>query len=53
MSISKTTKGYTLRWYDVGGRERQRTYKGVTRDEARTHRARHPGRARSRREPPG
>ena len=36
MSFTKTTKGYTIRWYDVGGRERQRTYKGITRDEART-----------------
>jgi integrase len=36
MAIYKTPKGYTLRWYDVGGRERQRTYKGITRDEART-----------------
>jgi integrase len=34
MAIYKTTKGYTLRWYDVDGRERQRTYKGITRDEA-------------------
>ena len=36
MSITKTTKGYTVRFYDADGRERQRTYKGVTRDEART-----------------
>jgi integrase len=36
MSLYKTTKGYTVRWYDVDGRDRQRTYKGVTRDEART-----------------
>ena len=36
MSITKTTKGYTIRWYDVDGRERQRTYKGIGREEART-----------------
>jgi integrase len=36
MAIYKTTKGYTIRWYDVDGRERQRTYKGVSRDEVRT-----------------
>jgi hypothetical protein len=34
MAIYKTTKGYTLRWYDADGLERQRTYKGITRDEA-------------------
>ena len=28
MAIYKTTNGYTTRWYDVDGRERQRTYKG-------------------------
>jgi integrase len=36
MAIYKTTKGYTIRWYDVDGRERQRTYKGIGREEART-----------------
>jgi len=36
VAIYKTIKGYTIRWYDADGRERQRTYKGVTRDEART-----------------
>src|SRR5262244_1840866 len=34
MSVHKTTKGYTIRWYDTDGRERQRTYKGITRNEA-------------------
>jgi len=34
MSITRTTKGYTIRWYDRDGRERQRTYKGVDRQEA-------------------
>src|SRR5262249_42122003 len=34
MSVHKTTKGYTIRWYDVDGRERQRTIKGITRNEA-------------------
>jgi integrase len=34
MSVHKTTKGYTVRWYDSDGRERQRTYKGITRNEA-------------------
>jgi len=34
MAIYKTTKGYSIRWYDADGRERQKTYKGVTRDEA-------------------
>src|SRR5437867_648615 len=36
MSITRTTNGYTIRWYDVDGRERQRTYKGISREEART-----------------
>jgi integrase len=36
MAIYRTTKGYTIRWYDVDGRERQRTYKGISREEART-----------------
>lgn len=34
MSITRTTKGYTIRWYDRDGRERQRTYKGIDRPEA-------------------
>src|SRR5262245_61617585 len=35
--ITRTKKGgYTIRWYDVDRRERQRTYRGITRDEART-----------------
>ena len=34
MAIYKTSKGYTIRWYDSEGRERQQTYKGVGRDEA-------------------
>jgi integrase len=34
MAIYKTTKGYTIRWYDGDGREHQKTYKGVTREEA-------------------
>jgi integrase len=34
MAIYKTRKGYTVRWYDADGRERQQTYKGITRDEA-------------------
>jgi integrase len=34
--ISKATKGYTVRWYDVDGRERQQTFKGITREEAKT-----------------
>jgi integrase len=34
MSITRTKKGYTIRWYDVDGRERQRTYKGIDRPEA-------------------
>src|SRR3989442_965136 len=34
MSLTHTTKGYTIRWYDRDGRERQRTYKGVDRQEA-------------------
>ncbi|HEV8642368.1 MAG TPA: site-specific integrase [Methylomirabilota bacterium] len=33
--ITKTTKGYTIRWYDADGQERQRTYKGIDRDEAK------------------
>ena len=36
MSIYKTPKGYSVRWYDADGRERQRTYKGITRNEATT-----------------
>jgi integrase len=35
MSITKVTKGYTIRWYDADGRERQQTYKGIDREEAR------------------
>jgi integrase len=34
VSITRTRKGYTIRWYDVDGRERQRTYKGIDRPEA-------------------
>jgi integrase len=34
MAVYKTTKGYSIRWYDSDGRERQRTYKGITRNEA-------------------
>jgi integrase len=34
MAIYKTRKGYTLRWYDADGRERQQTYKGIAREEA-------------------
>src|SRR5262245_65065101 len=36
MAISKASKGYTIRWYDADGRERQQTYKGITREEAKT-----------------
>jgi integrase len=34
LAIYKSSKGYSIRWYDADGRERQKTYKGVTRDEA-------------------
>jgi integrase len=34
MAIYKTRKGYTVRWYDADGRERQQTSKGITREEA-------------------
>jgi integrase len=34
VSITRTTKGYTIRWYDRDGRERQRTYRGIDRQEA-------------------
>jgi hypothetical protein len=34
MSLYKTSKGYCIRYYDGDGRERQRTYKGVTREQA-------------------
>jgi integrase len=37
MSVHKTTKGYTIRYYDADGRERQLTYKGITRNEADQH----------------
>jgi integrase len=34
MAVHKTTKGFSIRYYDSDGRERQRTYKGITRNEA-------------------
>jgi integrase len=34
MAIAKTASGYQLRWYDIDGDFRKKTYKGVTRDEA-------------------
>jgi integrase len=36
MAIYRTTKGYTIRWYDADGCERQQSYKGISREEART-----------------
>ena len=30
----KQAVGYCIRWYDLDGRERQRTIKGITREEA-------------------
>jgi integrase len=36
MAIYKTTRGYTIRYYDADGRERQQTYKGIARKEAKT-----------------
>ena len=34
MAVIKTKTGYQLRWYDIDGRFRKKTYKGITRDEA-------------------
>jgi len=34
MAIYKTSTGYQIRWYDPDGRERKRTYKGISRYEA-------------------
>jgi integrase len=34
MAVIKTKTGYQLRWYDVDGRFREKTYRGITRDEA-------------------
>ena len=34
MAIYKTAGGYSIRFYGADGRERQRTFKGLTRDEA-------------------
>jgi len=34
MAVIKTKTGYQLRWYDIEGRFRKKTYKGIKRDEA-------------------
>src|SRR2546426_4486967 len=34
MAVARTTRGYQVRWYDIEGRFKKKTYKGITRDEA-------------------
>lgn len=34
MAIKKTRSGYQIRWYDSDGRERKRTFKGFSREQA-------------------
>src|SRR5437899_1284495 len=34
MAVARTTRGYQVRWYDVEGRFRKKSYTGITRDEA-------------------
>ena len=31
VAVKKTRTGFQIRWYDTDGRERKRTYKGITR----------------------
>ncbi len=34
MALARTRSGYQVRWYDVEGRFKKKTFKGITRDEA-------------------
>src|SRR6059036_1632662 len=34
MAVARTTRGYQVRWYDIEGRFKKKTFKGITRDEA-------------------
>lgn len=34
MAVIKSKTGYQVRWYDIDGRFRKKTYKGISRDEA-------------------
>src|SRR5262245_32224530 len=34
MAVYKSPKGYTVRYYDADGRERQKTFKGIDREQA-------------------
>src|SRR5207245_6329323 len=34
MAVARTTRGYQVRWYDMDGHFKKKTFKGITRDEA-------------------